>query len=213
MKKYIKVPLLVLFLIFWGLCLSTSCGRSVRLTASWSNGRKDIAFVKILVMAIGKDLEKRKLAEAAIKREMAGNYIPAVTSIEEFGPDFATQYDSTRIRQALLSKRFDGVLTVRVLDVHEHDRWVPGDDYYGPISFYRRFYGYYYRVWKHYIDTGYTVTDVEVLLESNLYQVETGTLVWSGQSKAFSRNPTPAMAARYAKNIIKDILRKEVVFR
>jgi hypothetical protein len=52
---------------------------------------------------------------------------------------------------------------------------------------------------------------VEVLLESNLYKVQTGELLWSGQSKAFTRNPTPAMAVRYAKNIINDMMDKGVI--
>ena len=115
-----------------------------------------------------------------------------------------------KIRRLLLDKQFDGVLTVRVLNVNEHDRWVPGSLYYGPIGFYRGFYGYYYRTWAYYDEPGYMVTDVEVLLESNLYKVDTGELLWSGQSKAFSRNPTPEMASRYAKNIVNDMITKRV---
>jgi len=116
-----------------------------------------------------------------------------------------------KIRRLLLDKQFDGVLTVRVLNVNEHDRWEPGSLYYGPVGFYRGFYGYYYRAWGYYSSPGYIVTDVEVLLESNLYKVNTGELLWSGQSKAFSRNPTPEMASRYAKNIVNDMIAKRVI--
>ncbi|MCF3107689.1 hypothetical protein LL912_02740 [Niabella sp. CC-SYL272] len=213
MKKDFKGASLLFPFLLSCLFLFIGCGTSVRLTASWSSGSKEARLSKILVMAIGKDLEKRTLGETSVKKELQRNGIAGLTSIEEFGPDFARQQDSIKIRQALLSKQFDGILTIRVLDIHEHDRWVPGDDYYGPISFYHRFYSYYYKVWKHYINPGYFVTDVEVLLESNLYRVSTGVLLWSGQSKAFSRNPTPAMAARYAKNIVEDMLQKGAISR
>jgi hypothetical protein len=199
-------------LLIFSMQLLSSCGPSVQLTASWSDSNVQFArFSKILVMAIGKDLEKRKLGEDKLKTELHKHGLVAVTSLDEFGPDFAKMNDSLRMRRILLDKQFDGVLTVRVLNVNEHGRWVPGSYYYGPVGFYRGFYGYYYRVWGYYGEPGYVTTDVEVLLESNLYKVDTGELLWSGQSKAFSRNPTPEMASRYAKNIVNDMIVKRVI--
>ncbi|MBZ4191615.1 hypothetical protein [Niabella beijingensis] len=212
MKKNINSKLLFLLFLFFGQCLFISCGSSIRLTASWSDkDSRAIKFSKILVVAIGQDLPKRKLEEDQIKRELWANSIPAMTSLDEFGPDFATQQDSTKMREALLSKQFDGILTVRVLDSQEHDRWVPGNGYYTPVDFYHRFYGYCYRVWESYRDPGYMIINLEVLLESNLYQVSAGTLLWSGQSKAFSRDLTQTMAASYAHYIVKNMLRRGII--
>ncbi|MDO6430347.1 hypothetical protein Q4E93_07110 [Flavitalea sp. BT771] len=213
MKKNIKMMLAVqsLVLIF-SLQLFISCSPSVKLTASWSDRNvQPVRFSKILVTAIGKDLEKRKLAEDNIKGELQDRGFAAATSLDEFGPDFAKMNDSAAMRGMLLDKAFDGALTVRVLNINEHDRWVPGSFYYAPVGFYRGFYGYYRRVWGYYSEPGYYTTDVEVLLESNLYLLATGELLWSGQSKAFSRNPTPEMARRYAKNIIDDMIDKRVI--
>jgi hypothetical protein len=69
--------------------------------------------------------------------------------------------------------------------------------YYGPMGYYRGFYGYYYRVWGYYRDPG--------------YRVATGTLLWSGQSEAFTRNPKSETAGRYAKNVVGDLLKKRVI--
>ncbi|HTR31550.1 MAG TPA: hypothetical protein VMH27_19895 [Puia sp.] len=204
------LPLLSIF----ALPLLISCGPSVRLTASWSDRSiQPVRFTKVLVMAIGNDLEKRRLGEDGIKAELQRHGIAAVTSLDEFGPDFAKMNDSVRMRRILRDKQFDGAVTIRVLNVNEHDRWVPGGYFYGPVGFYRGFYGYYYHVWGYYDEPGYVVKDVEVLLESNLYLVDTGELLWSGQSKAFSRNPTPQMASRYAKNIVNDMIAKGVIAR
>lgn len=204
--KWASLLLLSFFLLL------NSCGPSVQLTASWSdNNVQPTRFSKILVIAIGKDLEKRKLGEDHIKAELQRHGFSASASLDEFGPDLASQFDSTKMRQQLLDKQFDGAITIRVLNINEHDRWVPGSVYYGPVGFYRGFYGYYHRVWGYYREPGYTVTDVEVLLESNLYRLVTGDLLWSGQSKAFSRNPTDAIASRYAKNVVEDMIRKGVI--
>ncbi|MDR3714209.1 MAG: hypothetical protein P4L51_15435 [Puia sp.] len=192
--------------------LFNSCSPSVRLTASWSDREvQPVRFSKILVISIGKDLEKRKLGEDNIKAELQKHNLAAATSLDEFGPDFAKMNDSVRMRRILLDRQFDGVLTVRVLNVNEYDRWMPGNMYYGPIGFYNGFYAYYFRVWGYYNQPGYMTTDVEVLLESNFYNLATGGLLWSGQSKAFSRNPTPQMASLYAKNIVNDMIAKQVI--
>ncbi|GAA3928949.1 hypothetical protein GO495_06450 [Chitinophaga oryziterrae] len=213
MKKNNKVAFAMLSLLLMiSLHLFNSCGPSVHLTSSWNDKNvQPVRFSKILVMAIGKDLEKRKLGEDNIKAELQKNGFTAATSLDEFGPDFAKINDSLKMRGQLQDKHFDGVITVRVLNVDEHDRWQPGNLYYGPVGFYRGFYGYYYRVWGYYAEPGYMVTDVEVLLESNLYKVDTGELLWSGQSKAFSRNPTEGMARDYAKNIVNDMMVRRVI--
>jgi hypothetical protein len=194
------------------LLVTLGCGPSVRLTGSWYNTKEQLTkFSKILVLPIGKDLRKRQLTEDALRDELHKHGFMASTSIDEFGPDFGQNRDSARVRGAILDRGFDGALTARVVAIDEHDRWMPGAKYYGPVGFYRGFYGYYYRLWGYYADPGYQVTDVRVLLESNCYRVETGLLLWPGQSEAFSRNPTPGMAARYAKNIFGDLLLKRVI--
>lgn len=194
------------------LVLQNACSVPVRLTASWSDGSaQPVRFSKIAVLSIGKNLANRRLAEDNIKAELALHGFTAVRGIDEFGPEFSGTNDSVKMNRMLIDRHFDGALTVRVVRVDEHERWVPGTVYYRPVGFYRGFYGYYYRAWSYYSEPGYKVTDVEVLLESNLYNVQTGALLWSGQSKAFTRNPTAAMAAHYAKNIVNDMISKRVI--
>jgi hypothetical protein len=202
----------LLALSIMSLALLISCGPSVHLTASWSNGAvQPMRFSKILVMSIGNDLGKRRMGEDNLKYELRKYGHMAVSSLDEFGPDFSKMTDTAGMRRILLDKQIDAVLTVRVLNVNEHDRWIPGDVYYGPIGFYHGFYGYSFRVWGYYEHPGYLTTEVEVLLESNFYRVATGELLWSGQSKAFSRDPTPEMAHRYAHNIVRNMIKKGVI--
>lgn len=199
-------------LFFCFAILFASCTPAVSLTGSWHDEKVQPArFSKILVLSIGKSLEKRKLGEDKIKAGLQKNGFAAEAGLDIFSPDFSKGFDSASVRRELLDKGFDGVLTMRVLSVQEHDRWVrTAGAYYYPIYTYRGFYRYY-NVYGWYPYTGYMATDVKVLLESNLYNIRTGELLWSGQSTAFSRNPTPRMAEQYAINIIDDMMSKKVI--
>jgi len=141
-----------------------------------------------------------------LAQELGESGIHATTSLAAFTPAFATTFDSSNIQQKLFAKGFDGVLTIRVLRVDEYQRWVPG---YATPYLYGRFYRYYYRYGVY--DFGHETTDVQVLLESNLYDLRSNKLLWTGQSIAVSRNPTKQMARQYAKNVISDMLNKKII--
>lgn len=184
-----------------------SCAPAVTLTGTWRTpAATTVKFSHILVVAIGKDLAKRALGENMLARELNETGIPAATSLAVFTPAFAAAFDSVTVQQQLKDKGFDGVLTIRVLRVDEHQRWMPGYD--APYD-----YGGFYRYYYHYGQYGYgrPVTEVQVLLESNLYDLRTGTLLWTGQSVAISRDPTKQMAMQYAKNVVGDLLDKKVI--
>ena len=69
MKNYNKATFAILSLLsILSMQLFNSCGPSVQLTSSWNNNSVQSApFSRILVMAIGKDLEKRRMGEDNIK--------------------------------------------------------------------------------------------------------------------------------------------------
>ncbi|HVX49282.1 MAG TPA: hypothetical protein VHB48_03965 [Chitinophagaceae bacterium] len=207
MKNYVTTFSLLAVIAF---TLVMSCSPAVNLTASWKDPKASpVKFSKILVLSIGKDLEKRRLGEDMLKAELLKNNFNAEAGLDVFSPDFAKAFDSLKMQQALLDKGFDGVITIRVLNVQEQERWVPG--YYSPYV-YRGFYRYYYHYYYYgFYNTGYMTHDIKVLLESNLYNVTTGDLIWSGQSVAFTRDPTPQMARRYASNIVNDLLNTKAI--
>lgn len=189
------------------LFMYTACVPAVTLTGTWSNPSETPArFSNIMVVAMGKDLAKRKLGEDMLAREFNEAGIHAATSLDVFTPAFATSFDSSVINQQLLDKKFDAVITIRVVRVDEYQRWTPG--YATPYA-YGGFYRYYYRYGVY--DYGRVTTEVQVLLESNLYDVKSGKLLWTGQSVSVSRNPTQQMAKQYAKNVVGDLLNKKII--
>jgi len=168
-----------------------SCGSPVQLTDSWSSaGTNPVGFSKILVVSFARDAARQKLGEDHIKAELQQHGITALTSLEVFNPSF-TDIDSATMVHRLLEKHFDGMITLRVLKVDEEDTWE-----YGSILFPK---------------PDRTIEHVNVLLRSDLYQVDNGKLLWWGRSTSFTRDPTDDMATRYAKNIVRDMIRKKVL--
>lgn len=212
MGKRLYNALYIALLLMAGAITIQSCTPGIQLTASWHD-KKVIPqkFSKILVLSIGKSLDKRKLGEDKLKAQLQEQGFSAESGLDVFTPDFAKGFDSLKMQQALIDKGFDAVLTIRVLSIEENNRWVPAlGTYSSPAYIYNGFYRYY-NVYGLYPGSAYMTTDVKVLLESNLYNVKSGSLLWSGQSLAFSRDPTPQMAERYAKNVVASLLKTQVI--
>ena len=63
--------------------------------------------------------------------------------------------------------------------------YVPPRTYTVP-RYYRGYYGYYDSTWDVVHEPGYYKNHTIVRLETNLYDVGTGELIWSGQSETFN---------------------------
>jgi hypothetical protein len=91
--------------------------------------------------------------------------------------------DEDRLRTALTRHDIDGAITVRLVDVEQSQTYVPPAHRYGG-----GYYGYYGAVGRPVYQPGYVVTDTHVVVESSLYDVGGGRLLWTGISRTF--NPT-----------------------
>jgi len=168
-----------------------SCASPVKLTRSWAQPEIPAGRLSnILVVSFARDAGRQKLGEDHLKAELRRHGFTAVTSLEVFGPEFANA-DSLKRWRLLLSRHFDGMLTIRVLKVEENEHWEKGSVLLQ--------------------QPGYSVSLVDVVLESDLYQVDKGTLLWWGRSDSFTNDPTDEMASQYARNIVGDLLRKKVL--
>ena len=80
-------PLLILIAL---ITMLVSCTPAVNLTASWHDVHVPTArFEKILVLSIGKSLEKRKLGEDKIKSGLQKNGFNAEAGLDFFSPDLS----------------------------------------------------------------------------------------------------------------------------
>jgi len=189
----------------------SGCEPSIELTGTWHDpnaGTKK--FSKIVVMAIGKNLSNRTLGEDNLVAKLKSHGFNAVGSLTFLPPDFQ-QLDSATIENSLKKNGVDAAITVRVVSKSESQRYVPGTTYAAGYPGYYGYWGGYYSSYGYYSSPGYTVTDVEVLLETNLYDLSNNHLLWVGQSKAFTNEPTQELAEQYAHDVVNDLVNKKII--
>lgn len=154
---------------------------STEIKDSWRNPEatpESFQFDKILAMAIVDDIVTRRVAEDELARVIEGaEVVPAYTILTQ-----ADLQDPERAREKIQQENFDGAITLRVTDVDETVRYVPGNY---PRS-YSSFWGYYGYAWPATYDPGYMRTDTIATVETNIYQLNPEKLLWSGTSTTFN---------------------------
>jgi hypothetical protein len=165
----------------------------VQLTSAWSDKNAQPAGIsRILVVSFAKDSAKRKFGEDHIKAEILRHRLVAFASLDVFGPGFAAA-DSVTRRRLLLENKFDGLVTFRIINVQEDYQWQLNT-----------------------LLTKYPVRSVveqDVQMGSELYRVKDNKLIWWGRSISSSTDPTEMMAEKYARNIVRDMIKKKVLLK
>lgn len=162
-------------------CLSAcNKGASTTVPLAWRNPTyQDGGFKKLFVIGVGEDQSARRLFEDTFAKAIAAEGAAAQAS---WGHLPTTQrLTEEEIHSAIEGGGFDGVLITRVLGVNQNQQYVPPSTYTVPTSHYG-YYGYYGNSYTVVHQPGYYKTNTTFRLETNLYSVANGDLVWSGQS-------------------------------
>lgn len=163
-------------------------------------------FEKILIMGLVNNVSLRndiehKMVDAAHKKGLK-----ATNSMSMFPPELGKPFDDTeRIKVRLQERGFDAILTVAIIDI-KAKRYVGPEKRYVPLVYYNRFTNYYYRTEALVYKPGYVSLQTRYFLETNLYEVKAGKLVWSGRSFAFDTEDLERTVSKYAKKLYKELL-------
>jgi hypothetical protein len=133
MKKFFTIVLAFIFL--------AACGPTTQVVKSWRDPGATVtraADNKILVIAMVKDETSRRVVEDQLVRRMSGK---AVASYNVLNTEAMKAGGETGLEEMLTEGQFTHVLMVRLADVEEETRYVPGTTtgYYGG---YGRYYWY-----------------------------------------------------------------------
>jgi hypothetical protein len=188
--------------------LGLACSRS-RLTAVWENPEAvPNPYKRIAAVGITTSDANRRLFEDNIVRQLRDRGVAAEPSYP-LVPDGRVSLN--RLRPALQSANIDAILTTRVLGVDKDVIYIPGDRFFAP--YYSRYDPYYfYSVYHPFTyDPGYLKTQVAVKLETNLYDAESGELIWSAQSKTIDPSSADHLAASVGPLLIEQLLEKKIL--
>jgi len=178
MMKKIRLFSVMLIIVA---CFLASCSTASRSTTVMTDTWKDKTYQgkpqKILVIMVAKFPDMRNLFEDRFVGELSnrGNNAFQSNSIIPF----EQLRDKELVKSKIKSSEADTVLISRLVDTKTIESYNPGMIYVVPDPYYD-WWGYYAVVFA---DYGYT-GDVRVAyIETNIYDVKTEKLIWSGHSK------------------------------
>jgi hypothetical protein len=194
-------------------CSLISCSPSTRITGSWIDPQvkgKPNSGKSVFIASLSRNIEVRTVLEDALAKAAEERGIHALKSGSYFSPDF---YHKSTTPAVLISKiRNTGagsVLTVALIDKESETRFVPGRSAYAPFASYNWYGGFYsyYNYWQRaFYDPGYYVTDKTYFLETNLYNLESGKLIWSAQSESVNPGTVENFSRSYPEILTKRMI-------
>jgi len=186
LSKYL-MPILILSLL--GACKKTPTA----IASTWRNpAYTDAGFSKLFVIGVGENDETRRLFENAFAQAITSQGATAQASWSVLPQ--SEQLTEPQVRAAIEGGDFDGVLVTRLLSVDEYQVYVPPSTQHmptapvgatmqqggtrTPMGYFPAYSGAYAKVHE----DGYYETNTTYHLQTDLYSVATGDLVWWGRS-------------------------------
>ena len=196
-----------LILVAAGLGLA-SCSASTTLKNSWRDPSftGPLDFNKVLVIMVTKDGSTRRTVEdAVVKRIAARRHVEAVPSYTVLMD--SDLRDKEHAKVLIDQAGFDGAVAMRIVGVDKETSYVPGT-YPSP---YYNFYGYYDYAWPAVYDPGYLQTDTIVNVETLVYSIKDGKLVWTGQTETFNPSNIDDMVDGIASAVSSELAKQGLV--
>jgi hypothetical protein len=179
--------------------LFTACGSSTKVVSSWRDPETTIQqghYKKMLCIALVKDETNRRVAEDKLATLLPGK---AVESYRYLGtlPD---SVDSQAMEARLRNDGIDGIVIMRLAKQEKEVSFVPGSY---PMH-YASPWGYYGYAMPYYADPGYVRTDNYYFIETNLYDMAKGKLVWTGITSSWE----PSSVSSTVEEVVNAVVRK-----
>ena len=156
----------------------------------------------ILVIAITGNEHNRRSFEKKFVAQLKSVGVDAVSSEEAIPMPADLELKKETILAAVNQYENDAVIITHLIGKEEKDVHTRGG------SEHRGFYGFYR---SRYSDPGYSSTSTSVRLETNLYDVKTEKLIWSGQSKTWSKDSKDQIINDVIKTVINNLQKNKII--
>ena len=175
---------------------------SSKVTNTWRdpNFAGPIQFKKTVALVMYPDGAVRREAEDELVRQIGPDRAVAAHAIlsEE------DRNDIDKLKAKLQANGVDGAVTMKVIGAKTQTTYVPGSAGYG--GFYD-YYGSAYRGGS----PGMLVTDRIVSVQTNIYSVREGKMIWSGTSDSFDASNIQKMIGDIAKAIGTELRKEKLI--
>jgi len=156
----------------------------------------------ILVIAITGNEHNRRSFEKKFVAQLKSVGVDAVSSEEAITMPANLELKKEVILSAVNQYKNDAVIITHLIGKEEKDVHTRGG------SAHRGFYGFYR---SRYSDPGYSSTTTTVRLETNLYDVKTEKLIWSGKSDTWSKDSKDKIINDVIRAVIKNLQKNKLI--
>jgi hypothetical protein len=186
-----------------------------KITHSWK--APDVTnkkYQEILVIAVAKDTDAdlKIMMENHLIDDLKSSGYRATSALVKYGSKAFAGMEKEKVAQKLSDDGIDAVMTIVLLDKKQEKEYIPSRIFHSPYYVsHNHFLEYYNTITRRIETTGYYSTSTKYFWESNFYDVKNRKLVYSVQTQSFDPTTTRAMAHKYGKLIVQDILTKKVL--
>jgi hypothetical protein len=163
---------------------------------------------KVVGIFINKNMTMRRTAEDAMAREISAHGAQGVAAYTVLG-DINVKEEG-QVKAKLESLGFSGAVVMRIAGKETQVSYTPSTYYASP--YYRTWGGYWGYGWGYAYDPGYLSVDKIVKVETLVYSLEQGGLVWAGVSRTVDPTQVDSFIAELAKAVA-DQMEKDGLLR
>lgn len=176
------------------------------LMRTWSTTEDyDRKFNNMLVMGLVNNVNLRNEVENEVVYAGKKEGLKCVNGMSMFPPELGKPFeDVERAKERLRQNGFDGVITVALVDINE-ERYIPPSTEYEPLLYYNRFGNYFFRTYDLVYRPGYFTRNTKYFIETNVYELKGGKLIWSGRSTIFNPSDLNQYLPNYARGLFKEL--------
>lgn len=179
---------------------------SAKVEHSWkAPGLQRLEFNKVLVLSSSTDGATRRLVEETVKECIPDvTIIPGYTAI----PDATSVSDILLVREAALRSGADGVVILRLIANRNELSYSVDESY--PKSNYTTLGGYWGA--RAFVFSGpKAFADHIVVIETNIYDVKTEKLVWSGTTESYNPGKLAELVTDVSKAVLAELRRQKLI--
>ena len=214
MKHELKLAYRYL-LVFVLAAVLSSCANT-KFTKQWVNEEfNQQPFDDILVLVVADKMGNRQDAENYIVEKLGEGGIDAMPSFDIL-PKTET-IDRDAVGKAIDGLQLDAVIVMYATGITEDEYFVPARRFgvysgygYGHAH-YGSFYNYYPHAFTYVYIPGYDNTHYVVTLETSLFDLNTGDMIWSGQSNTFAPESVDDVIHNITVLTIKELKQKGII--
>ena len=156
----------------------------------------------ILIIAITGNEHNRRTYEKKFVAQLKSMGVDAVSSEEYIQMPADLEMKKEMILNAVDQYKNDAVIITHLVGKEDKDVYNRGS------SGHRGLFGFYH---SRYSSPGYSSTSTTVQLETNLYDVKTEKLIWSGKSKTLSKERTDKIIDEVIKAVISNLQKNKLI--